>query len=90
MMHHKITKVPDDTRGDCLARPSTWGFVIGERESTGHFYCNYCNETFIVNFPRYDKILERTNYIEDVANKNWPCPGCVQKTLKLVKEEKKR
>ncbi len=82
----EITKVPDDTRGDCYARPSTWGIYRGPCPDSkiGKFYCRYCNHMWVFNFPRYDKILDRTNHISDA--KKWPCPGCVQKTLVLVEE----
>ena len=52
------------------------------------FHCNFCMRSWIINFPRYDNYLDKINYIKDAVRMKWPCPGCIQKTLVLVKETK--
>ena len=85
-LKERIINVPDDTR-QRPAQPSMWGINSGVHEQTGSFYCNYCNCTWIFNFPRHDRILNKINYIKDAVNIKWPCPGCVQKTLVLIEEK---
>ena len=85
MFGERVINVPDDTR-QRPAQPSMWGINSGEHKEVGNFYCNYCNCTWVFNFPRYDRYLNKTNYIEDAVANKWPCPGCVQKNLILVEE----
>ena len=82
----KTKHIPDDSR-EWPESPSLWGFHQGDCEETGKWYCTYCGITWVANFPRYDKILDKFHYIKDVGAKNWPCPGCVQKTLFLIEEK---
>ncbi len=79
--------IPDDSR-EHPSKPALWGVHKGECEETGVWYCSYCGITWVANFPRWDRILERDHYIKDVGNRNWPCPGCVEKTLVLIEEKK--
>ena len=64
-----------------------WGLASIPYESTGTWNCAYCGITWIANFPRWDRVLEKNHYIKDVDNFNWPCPGCLQKTLELIEEK---
>ena len=82
-----VVYVPDDSR-QRPAQPAFWGVNSGVHEETGTFHCNFCMRSWIINFPRYDKYLDKINYIKDAVRMKWPCPGCVQKTLVLIEEKK--
>ena len=82
-----IKNIPDDSR-ERPCQPAWWGIASEPYEETGSFHCDYCNIVWVANFPRWDRILERDHYIRHVNEKNWPCPGCVQKTLVLIEEKK--
>ena len=82
-----VIEVPDDTR-QRPAQPAFWGINNGIHEETGTFHCDFCRRSWIINFPRYDRYLNKTNYIKDAVNNSWPCPGCIQQTLILIEEKK--
>lgn len=56
-----------------------WGVAIGN--SLLSYFCAYCNIIWKANFPRKKMI----RIAKDASN--FPCPGCVQKTLKKVGNE---
>ena len=67
----KVIRISDDT-----GRINTmWGVAIGD--SLLSYFCSYCNILWEANFPRKKMIRVANNADE------FPCPGCIQKTLTL-------
>ena len=66
--------IPDSTSPDG-ARPSMWGISKGGGEKY-NIICKNCGSTMNVEFPRYDKILNRYNDIEHVLGGKVRCPSC--------------
>ena len=75
--------VPDNTSHDGAA-PSMWGIFIGDDKTVPDlFYCTFCYRRIEARFPRYDKVLDRTNEADVPENGGWKSPCCIKQVKRI-------
>ncbi len=75
MFNHTKIIIPDDSSPDGCAS-SMWGSYMGNGKQH-EFYCKSCHRYIQVKFPRWDKTLNKKWYANDILNKIFRCPGCI-------------
>ena len=67
--------------------PSMWG-IFNPPGKKYHLVCQKCQCTISVDFPRYDKILDKSREIDKVLEGQYRCPSCIgNKFIEITEEQ---
>ena len=72
----RVYKIPDNSASD-KAMYSMWGEYMGNGKLF-KYKCTHlgCRVVLEVNFPRYDKILDKVHSEDAPLEASWRCPLC--------------
>ena len=84
---NKITiKIPDDSSHGRDGAPNMWGAYMGNGKKH-EFYCESCWRYIEVYFPRWDKVLNKKRYANEVLEHIFRCPACINSKFVEVNDD---
>ena len=83
----KITiKIPDDSSHGRDGAPNMWGAYMGNGKKH-EYYCESCWRYIEVYFPRWDKVLNKKRYANEVFERIFRCPACINSKFVEVSDD---